>query len=91
MLLPLLLFIFFADYYEESYQQLCENPKTLCLTSNIYVLYPLIFKERQQAKNAQSSLVELWCFQPVILHKGTILSLIIIFSLPEILRKPLGL
>ena len=59
MLLPPLLFIFFADYYEESYQQLCENPRTLCLTSNLYVLYPLIFKELWQAKNAQSSLVEL--------------------------------
>lgn len=38
MFLPLSLFIFFADYYEESYQRLCENPRTLCLTGNLYVL-----------------------------------------------------
>lgn len=60
MFLPLSPLIFFAAYYEESYQRLCENPRTLCLTGNLYVLNVLFFfKELQQAEKAQSSLEEL--------------------------------
>lgn len=39
MLSALLLIIFFAAWYEESYQRLCENPRTLYLTGNLYVLF----------------------------------------------------
>lgn len=93
MFLPLSPLIFFAAYYEESYQRLCENPRTLCVTGNLYVLNVLFFffKELQQAEKAQSSLEELWHFHPIMLHKCSILTLIIIFSLPEIFKKPPGL
>lgn len=49
MFLPLSPLIFFAAYYEESYQRLCENPRTLCLTGNLYVLNVLFFFQRTPA------------------------------------------
>lgn len=64
MLLPLSLLIFFVAYYEESYQRLCENPRTLCLTGNLYVLYLPFFKELWQTEKEHSSLDKFWYFSP---------------------------
>lgn len=87
MLLPLSLFIFFAAYYEESYQRLCENPRTLCLTGNLYVLYLLFSEELRQSEKEHSSLEKVRYFSPITLHKCAPQSLIIIFIFPEILKK----
>lgn len=57
----------------------------------MYLMYFFFFKELQKAEKAQSSLEELWHFHPIMLHKCSILTLIIIFSLPEIFKKPPGL
>lgn len=83
MLLPLSLFIFFAAYYEESYQRLCENPRTLCLTGNLYVFYLLFSKTEKE----HSSLDKFRYFSGITLHKHTTQSLIIIFTSPKALKK----
>lgn len=81
MLLTLSLLIFFAACCKESYQRLCKNPRTFCLTGNLYntwlnFFFPLKKISSRMKKNPQFSLEKLWYFHPIILHKHIILPLI---------------
>lgn len=79
MLLTLSLLIFFAACCKESYQRLCENPRTFCLTGNLYNTWLNFFSPLKRSLAGWKNTVflrETLILSPIILHKHIILSLI---------------